>query len=161
MELLVLDHDVVLPRRVALRDRVVATLRSSRLDADLARGASPETSVLHGLRARYLLSDPSLTGLSTSLRQLVWMARPRPPGMLHPTAGGPCRLGCVYAQRGDLLDIARRLIGADPVGVAGVAAIRVLLSDGGGPLYRAGRCGELPERLSTVAADLDPMAHLW
>jgi hypothetical protein len=89
------------------------------LDRRLAAGEEPSSSVGLTLRARRLIAPRERRVLARSLRTFV--------------ARSPSRH--VEGARGELLDLADRLDRFGPVDVQGVAKVRVLLTDGGGPLY--------------------------
>ena len=52
--------------------------------------------------------------------------------------------------------IGQRLRSSAPVGAAGVAILKALLTDGASPLYQDGEPGELVSRLQEAAAALEP-----
>ena len=123
--------DVVEPRRIRLRDRVVARLRAHSLDRALAAGVPPERSTALALRARRLV-DPKTAALFARALQRVlrdaWMPHAMPARM-------PTRRDAVREAAGDLDDLARRLVAPSPPAVRGIAQVGLLISDGTGPLY--------------------------
>ena len=111
------------------RDRIAARLQAHRIDADLARGVSPDTTAARALRAHTL----------TSIRNRRVLAR----GLAHAVAAGigestgPAllnRRGVREASR-DIEELRRLLLAAGPVPVHGVAGAQVLLTDGAEALY--------------------------
>ncbi len=149
------DHAAICARRVSIADRMLVRLRESRLDRELARGASPESSVALALHAERVIRCAERTDLARNLRRLLEVsAAPRTP--LRPGA-----LLCrerVLAARNETEALAERLLAAGPVSVRGVARLRVLLSDGSGPLYRRRGGADLRAELSDALHALDPLA---
>jgi hypothetical protein len=133
MNVLLVGPRGLCPARVRLVDRLVARYRASLLDAQLAEGVGPESSLWLALRARLLVRPSHAHRLSKALKWLVMTseASPRVP------ARAPVRRDAVRLARGELLTLADRLLEPGPLGVQGVARARVLLRDGAGPLYTA------------------------
>jgi hypothetical protein len=123
--------DAVVPRRVRLLDRLVATLFAHRLDRRLAAGTHPERSAALSLRARRLIAPDMGATLARGLSALAHEARE---GRAR-RGPVPARLGPVRAVAGEIEDLARRLVDPAPAAVAGIAQVRVLLTDGRSPLY--------------------------
>jgi hypothetical protein len=112
-------------------DRLWARLRARRLDQALARGVSAEDSPALSWRAQ-VLARPAVTHeLGTGLRQLLSEAHD-PGSTLLRVHADPERLISVEAE---LRRLASRLDSARPSHPAGVAKVRLLLTDGTGPLY--------------------------
>jgi hypothetical protein len=137
--LLLVSEEAVIGRRAGLRDRLVARLRASALDRELARGVAPETCGALTLRARALIGPAARATLARQLRRVVSDAR-----------GGHTWLSRVPVRRREVLEVAQeldvladRLAAPGPVDVRGVAQVQVLLTDGIGPLYYRGATGEL------------------
>jgi len=150
--IVVVEHGAELGlRRVRLRDRLLTHLRASSLDAELAAGASPESSVTLALRAGQLCRLSYRRLLSQGLNQVV------------ATAGKPTRSlrqvsvnrHAVRGARTELETVAERLGAAGPVGVRGVARISGLLTDGTGPLYQASSPGRLRDELRAALGAMD------
>jgi hypothetical protein len=117
--------------RQRVSDRVRARLSARALDRALAQGVSPDASPTLGLRAR-ALSEPAVRGeLGQQLRRIVTQAhQPISLGTrVHP------RRAPVLAAEDDLRLLAGRLQSSQRARVAGIAKVRVLLTDGSGPLY--------------------------
>src|SRR4051812_27149283 len=137
-------------RPVRVGDRVGARLRSAALDRALVRGAAPESDVALTLHARRLIAPRMRHRLAHTLQGVVAMTR-RPP---LPPARPP---GAQVAGAGaDLLALAERLRRPDPVDARGVALVRMLLRDGGGPLHLDRGAGRLSAAAHAAAAALDP-----
>ncbi|MEA2382406.1 MAG: hypothetical protein QOH72_2377 [Solirubrobacteraceae bacterium] len=123
--------DVVEPRRVRLRDRLEAHVRTHHLDRRLADGVPPERSAALSLRARRLVDPAYGRTLAGRLHAIVQEAIVR----RVPRAQIAVRLAAVAELTAEFDELARRLLGPRPPAVRGVAQVSVLLGDGGGPLY--------------------------
>src|SRR5919202_4932745 len=123
--------DVVEPRRVRLRDRVEARVRTHQLDRQLADGVPPERSAALSLRARRLVDPAFAPALATRVHEIVREAVLR----RVPRAQMAVRLTAVAELAAEFDELARRLVAPSPPAVRGVAQISVLLGDGSGPLY--------------------------
>jgi hypothetical protein len=123
---------VYVPRPVRWTDRAAARLHASRLDAQLAAGADPDSSALLGLRAQALTSPRRRRLLGRALERVA--------------ARGP-----VAAPQ--LLALAARLLRPRPLAIRGIAAVQVLLTDGAGPLHRHGE--DLAATLAGIEAALE------
>jgi hypothetical protein len=150
MIVLLTDGTGISVRRVGLVDRLRRGLQASRLDALLAEGVAPDSNValaLHADRlartserrrlARYLRHIGSRPGRSESLRAAI--ARRIEPDAFR-----------------DLEDLAERLLVPGPVDVQGVAKVRVLLTDGTGPLYRDSTARDLHAELRDALLAVNP-----
>jgi hypothetical protein len=147
----VLMHDAhtmgeeIVFQRARLRDRMVARVRAARLDDELARGVAPEASVALLLRAQRLIAPSTRAALAREIQRIlrdalssyVWV------------------ISRVTPRRREVLDaaeeleaLAHRLVEPGPVSAGGVARVRLMLTDGCGPLYAQGA----GERLRTVAS---------
>jgi hypothetical protein len=136
--------------RPSLVVRVRARLRAYQLDRQLAVGVpAPAGSALAVHEAR-VTSVAEREAIAWALRQAVhdshaggtWLSSRIP---LHPTN---------IAAAEDLIDaITLRLHSPRPVSARGMARLRVVMSDGCGPLYRYGR-GDLSGRLGAALAEL-------
>jgi hypothetical protein len=136
--------------RPSLVARVTARLRAYHLDRQLAVGVpAPAGSALAVHQAR-LTSAAEREAIARTLRQALYDVRaggaplsPRIP--VHPIN---------VAAAGDLIDtITLRLHSPRPVSARGMARLRVVLSDGCGPMYQCGR-GDLSGRLGAALAEL-------
>jgi hypothetical protein len=140
-------------RRVRIFDRVLARSQSDRLDRDLARGKTPESTVGLAIRAQLLVSPASRCQLAHDLEHISAVARQ--PGPLYPAK---VRIDAdrVRQAEADVRALADRLASPVLVAARGVAMLRVLLTDGAGPLYSGPR-RDLPEALYEARHALDPV----
>jgi hypothetical protein len=138
-------------RRVRWRDRLMARVRASALDEQLAAGVSPEQSVPLALHAARLCQHTHRRVLARSLTRLV-AAADVPAGSRLKT---PVCRGAVQQARAELAAVAGRLTASGPVEVRGVARVRTLLADGTGPLYQPAPAGQLRHELAGVLSALD------
>jgi hypothetical protein len=138
------------------RSRAVAHVRARmgarQLDRELARGASPDSSAVLSVRAHDLIGVRTRSVLAQSIRRLV-QDTTRPLRPLHFSVL-ICR-SKIWRCRHTLEELADRLLSAEPLDARGLAQLRLLLSDGAGPLY--GRPGEddLAPALERVIAALE------
>ena len=132
-------------------DRVRVWMHTPRLDAQLAEGASPESSSVLAVRARRLLGRQHRDALARSYRRIVRDA-------LEPQAGSLRRIAPrrrrVKAAISELTGLADALAQPEPVSVRGVAQAQLLLTDGAGPLYAAGADSDLCVLASRAADEL-------
>jgi hypothetical protein len=141
-------------RRVRAWDRLVARLWASALDAELASGASPESSVALALHAGHLCRESQRRLLAGSLTRVAAAAEASPRSRLKvPVCGGAVR-----RARSELQAVVERLAAGGPVGVRGVARVRCLLADGTGPLYRESAPDHLRHELRGALAAMDAFA---
>jgi hypothetical protein len=131
----------------------LARLCGPHIDARLARGIEPWHSPVYAARCRQLTGERSRRALARSLERLVEEADERPRLWLSSVVRPPC--GRVHEARPLLLMIASRLRAEAPVDPRAVAAIRLLLSDGAGPVYAHGHPDTLKLRLQTIASWID------
>ena len=121
-----------------LRDRLAAHLHAHALDAELAGGARPDSTPALAVRASALSRPSARADLARSLNHVVREAgahRPRLRGQV------PVLRSEILAAAAELGAVARRLVAPGAIAPGGVAAVRLLLSDGRGPLYLS-RAGE-------------------
>jgi hypothetical protein len=150
--LLVGEAGYVTPQRIRVRDRVSARVRSSRLDSALARGVAPESSAALELRAQALIG-PVARRLGELLREIVASAHARERLARAPV---PISVSLVLESESELSALAERLLGGGPVAARGVARLRELLCDGGGPLYgRSPDAGQLRAALDAALEALE------
>ena len=137
-------------RKATLTARLRARLFAGRLDHDVEDGVAPLPGSPLAVHLVRLTSIDEREALARSLRHALGDARdhhgpfsPRIP--VHPDRLAACR---------DVIDdITLRLHAPRPVRARGMARLRLLLSDGTGPMYRAGR-GSLAAELRGVLAAL-------
>jgi hypothetical protein len=133
-------------RRVRWWDRLVARVRASALDHELAAGASPESTVPLAVHAGRLCEPAQRLLLARSLTRIV-AASDAP---VRSRLKAPISRRAVQQARPELAALAGRLSASGPVDVHGVARVRTLLADGTGPLYQAAP----PERLRREVAEV-------
>jgi hypothetical protein len=143
--------DVLEPRRVRWRDRLVARLRSYHLDRRLAAGVPPERSAALSLRAARLIDPGAGADLGRRLQTVVAEAD----GRLLPRARIAPRRRAVLEAADELEALARRLAGPEPRAARGVAQARLLLVEGGGPLYSHRSGEDLPAAVRRARAALE------
>jgi hypothetical protein len=141
-----LDDDLgrLTVRPVRLWHRMLARGLATRLDRQLAEGVPPEASAILAARAVFLTSVGFRRALAASLRRILAAsaspdARPRPSAA--GVAGPPhvqLRRDRIARSASELAGLAGFLAEQGPVPAQGVAMVSQLLTDGGGPLYRAG-----------------------
>jgi len=147
----------VFPHRVTVRDRLLARVHADRWDRALSCGASPESSAPLALHAQTLASPRCRRELASSLIRILqdaeggsvpdWNALgPRH----HPTH--------VLSARAEIEVLIEHLLAPAPVGGRGVALVRRLLTDGGGPLYRRTSESALELEIGKAVRALDPTA---
>lgn len=125
------ELDAPWARRCRLRDRLRAQLFALKLDRALADGASPDSGLLLSLRAERLTSMANRHHLARALRCIVTdAARP-----LQPIGPLPLARRGILRHRGAIYELAAVVDRPGPIDVRGLAAVEVLLKDGGGPLY--------------------------
>ncbi len=117
--------------RVGWFDRFSARIRASRLDRELARGASPEADVPLALRAQALAQPSEAARLAAALERIVVAADPSTPVRLRV----PVNHQAVRAASIELRTLVDRLR-AGSVDVRSIATIRNLVGEGSSPLYR-------------------------
>jgi hypothetical protein len=112
--------------------RFVVRVRSSRLDTDLASGASPDDTLGLALRAQMLERDAMRRALARAAQRVMAAAiLDRPDRLPVPI----CR-DQVLASAAEFNELIERLQMKGPVSAKGVAMARALLGDGGSPVYR-------------------------
>jgi hypothetical protein len=138
-------------RRVRWWDRMVARLRASALDSQLAAGASPESSMPLAVHAGRLCEPAQRRLLARSLRRIV-AASDAP---MRSRLKAPVCRSAVQQARPELAAVAGRLSASGPLDVHGVARVRALLADGTGPLYQSAPPDRLRRELTEVLFALD------
>ena len=141
-------------RPASIRERIQSHLRGHVLDEALAAGADPEEQPLLALRAQQLASPGTRRETRRSIERLL-TAQP-PPGPHHRAAPN-LQYERIEATRPELEQLRDTLAAPVPISVRGVAMIRVLLTDGGGPLFRAKARADLR---TTVLAAIHELVRL-
>lgn len=134
---------------------LAARFRGPGLDRQLAVGVEPWRSSLHAIRARQLTSYRNRRRLARSLERLVEEADSPPRRGI--TAAVPPARERVREARPQMLTISARLRGSGPVAPRGIAVLKDLLSDGGGPFYTPGSPETLKRRLRLIDGYLDTL----
>jgi hypothetical protein len=147
-------HVVARPAR--LSERLAARWRAGSLERELARGAVPESAAALALRAQQLIGPSMRAALARRLRGVLRDARRAP--RVGSTRVPPQRRAIVAAGH-ELERLAARLLAPDPVSARGVAQVRVLLSDGCGPLYADGPGVDLRSAVTRALDDVEVRAQ--
>ena len=136
--------------------RVLARCAASRLDRELAGGASPEGSARLAARAVQLTSMKTRRNLAASVRRIL--AAAGDPAAVTVITARPARLPLARApirqSAGPLAVLAGYLAGPGPVPARGVAMVSLLLADGAGPLYREASADDLGDLIDKAARAL-------
>lgn len=138
-------------RRLSPARRLLALGEGRKLDAKLAAGADPDQDPMLAHRAARLTTSRSRRALAAAVRNLVARSE-RPQGL---SAAAPLARANVLHERARLTQLADRLDGDRPVDARGVAATRLLLTDGTSPLYAGGDLRELAEAVETALNGLE------
>jgi hypothetical protein len=137
--------------------RLLARLRASSLDRQLASGLAPESSRTMAARAEMLVSRPWRQSLAENWRELSERAVGKPALL---TGRAPlCRDRIIGADR-HIREMVRALSTPLPVPAQGVAMASCLLTDGAGPLYNRKCAMDLSGALGRVVELLDPTTAL-
>lgn len=148
----------VTTRTVTPWEQFVSHVRTCKLDHDIAAGASPESSALLALRVQALVRPAMRQRLARCLEQLLEEAAP---GHGPQPSGLPVRV-----RRDRILDAAdalqilidRLLAPAPaPVPARGVAGLRILLTDGAGPLYYPSDNANPSAQVLEIVEQLEPL----
>ena len=146
------------PVTVVPRDRIFARQHADRWDHQLARGSAPESSAPLTLHAQVLVSAATRRGLASSLTRIVEDAEGR--GVPDWNALGPRHHHAhVAPARGEIAVLIGLLLAPVPVSARGVALVRILLTDGGSPLYRRSAPQDLRTEIRKATRALDPTAN--
>ena len=134
----------------SITTRVIAELFATRFDKQLVAGVAPEPGSALAAHVSRLASAGERRTLAETLQHRVCETHSRLPWM-SPTI--PLDRSAVAAAVGLIDQVVLRLSGRRPVSARGVARLRLLLSDGAGPMYWPGR-GDLGAELRAVLAQL-------
>jgi hypothetical protein len=131
---------------------VRARVRAHQADRALAAGISPDSSAHLSVRAHDLIGCPTRAELARAIRRLLNDVhhRVRPRHFSVPI----CRAK-VWRSHDTLQGLADRLLADEPLDARGLAQIRLLLSDGAGPLYARPRADDLEPALQCAIAALE------
>jgi hypothetical protein len=129
--------------------RLAARLHAHRLDAEIARGAAPDSSLPLALRAQALLRDSARRDLAAGAERVLASAGCAAQHRIRLSV--PVRAEQVRAYSAELADLADRLTARGPVNAQGVARARSLLADGASPLYHRAACEDLRAAIRSAA----------
>lgn len=127
-----------------------AVVTSNRLDRRLAQGGLPEESELLALHAALITSPRACAELAVTLSRILELAE----GVSRPSMHSvPICRNSVLSASNDLQVVVERLT-RGPARALGVARLRLLLSDGAGPLFRPLDQWQLRRSLQAVLRDI-------
>ncbi len=138
------------PAESLLWARFAAWLRPGLYDRRLASGATVHAETPLAFHAERLTSVRERESVARSLRRCIDDAHDASP---FRSVRPEINAGEVVAAETIIDDITLRLHSQRPVTARGMAELRLLLGDGGGPLYRYGR-GDLRGRLTAAFGSL-------
>ena len=128
--------------------RLAARIRGPWLDPQIAAGAPSWRSPSHAARALQVTSDRDRLALGRSSLERLLEDAERTATPFRSAAIRPCREQ-VREALADIMAISALLRSAQPIDARGVAMLRAVLSDGGGPCYS--RPAVLAEALQEVS----------
>lgn len=137
--------------------RLLAHLRASRLDRQLASGLAPESSRSMAARAEVLVSPPRRQSLAENWRDLSERAGAKPAVL---TGCAPLCRDRIIGADSHIRQMVRALSNPLPVPAQGVAMASWLLTDGAGPLYNRKCAVDLSKAIGRVVELLDPTRAL-
>ena len=147
------DGDILIGRRARLRERVAARVRATKLDAQLAAGASPASQAVLTLRAQALGDRRARTMIGQRIRRLLSESRG---ARTVRRAQVPVRWAQVIAAAAELEQLAHRLLSPGPLAARGIAQARLLLVDGCSALYHGSASEELCAATARALENLEP-----
>jgi hypothetical protein len=136
---------------VPLGSRILARIHGCHLDHELAADTDPIGDPILAQRAAKLTAPASRHRLADGLRALVERAD-RPPQW---SAAVPVARQAVLAERDHLLELAQPLDAPGPVGVRGVAAASVLLTDGRSPVWAPGDVASIADAVEAALIGIE------
>jgi hypothetical protein len=136
--------------RPSMAARLSARFRAARLDRLIAVGVPARAASAQAAHEARLTSRAERDAIARSLRTTVADARGR--GVLS-SSRLPLHVPNITAAADVIGAVTLRLDSPLPVSARGMARLRLILSDGAGPLYRYGR-GDLRGRLGAALAAL-------
>jgi hypothetical protein len=134
----------------SITTHVIAELFATRFDKQLVAGVAPEPGSVLAAHVARLASAGERRKLAEALHQSVCETPTRRTRMSATIA---VDRSAVAAEVGLIDQVVLRLLGPRPASARGVARLRLLLSDGAGPMYRSGG-GDLGAELRVVLAGL-------
>ncbi len=141
-------------RRPGLWNRLTVGFCASRLDRELAAGASPDADAQRALRAQVLVRMSVRRHLARSVQRILDV--PTRPFAAGRTSVPLCRERVVEASA-ELRSLIDHLLAPGPVPARGVALARALLGDGSGPLYNLGSTDDLRRTVTEAVESLNPL----
>jgi hypothetical protein len=135
-------------RRPPWSARLLARLCAARYDRQIEDGVNPAPGSPLAVHAARLVSPREREDLAHALRLVTHDADGG-----HFTVRAPVQADAVHRGEGVIDAVCERLADPFPVRARGMARLRILLSDGRGPLYRSGR-GTLTAAMRGVLAAL-------
>ena len=136
--------------RATIGTRLAARLLAGKFDRMLAVGVPAPAGSALALHAARLTSADEREAIARTLRRTVDNARNRGAPL---SSRVPLNVPNIAAAEDRIDEVTLRLHSPRPVSARGVARLRMLLSDGAGPMYRYGR-GDLEGRLGAALAAL-------
>ena len=144
---------VLVARRARFGEQLASRLGATWLDVELARGVPPEARAALALRARALGEPRTRQALAQSLRRILDDA----------LEGSQPRRGQIATLRSEVLAatdqlerLIERLLEPGILAARGLAEVRMLLIDGGGPLYFRGASQDLRAAAARALTQLEP-----
>jgi hypothetical protein len=137
---------------VPLSMRMWARIFAGRYDHQVDRQASVVAGTPLAAHSARLASRRERQEMAETLTVLLQDAH-RAPGIRTKSARVPIRTAAVQQSEDVVHDVLARLLGPLPVQARGMARLRILLSDGRGPVYRSGS-GSFPAAMRGVLAAL-------
>lgn len=155
------DHHLSL-RPILFRDRLLSWICAANIDKDLAAGAPIESRKLRAVRATLLVTPAHRNRLATAwgavLRQ-AHLGSVQAPSM--PSSRVPLQRNEIRDAAVEIELLAAVLRSPRPVSARGAAMARILLVDGGGPLYcsvrHPGNHRSLADSVADAARELDSL----
>lgn len=135
--------------RPSVTSRLAARLTPGRYDRQLAGGAPVSGNAL-AVHANRITARSQRDSLIDTLHKFQGIAAAPPSVPSARVLLDRTQIAAAAALIGDIVD---RLADSRPVCARGIAMLRILLSDGSGPMYRTGR-GCLNEELCIIIAAL-------
>ena len=159
--ILIVDLDECVTTRVATPwEWLVSHVRAAKLDRDIAAGASADGSPLLALRAQALVQPSMRRALARTVGQLL--AEATGTGSSAPHAAElriPIRRDTIMDAADALQMLIERLLTRGPVPARGVAQVRLLLTDGAGPLYYPSDAADLRAAVDAAIEQLEPLSN--
>jgi len=142
----------VIVRRAPAGSRIRAHVRARRIDRALAAGIPADSRADLEVRAHSLIGSKERVALAQAIGRLL--ADARHAARARRFSVPICRRK-VWRSRRTLADLVDRLLGDTPVDVRGLAQIRLLLTDGAGPLYARPGANDLEPALARAISALN------